>query len=87
MAYQPSFGAWLLLWVTGLIIMNVLLVALAVAAAGQLLDTAATSAQRSAASLHNTASLSAVAYRSPVPAVTLTVKRWAAAARLWTGGP
>ncbi|KAL3153643.1 hypothetical protein ABBQ32_013245 [Trebouxia sp. C0010 RCD-2024] len=82
MAYQPSFGALLLLWVITLIIMTVLLVALALSAAGQLFNTAATSVQSSAASLQTTASVSAAAYRSAAPAVTPNMKRWAAAVRL-----
>ncbi|KAL3140437.1 hypothetical protein ABBQ38_004696 [Trebouxia sp. C0009 RCD-2024] len=84
MAYQPSFWAPLLLWVIIFIIMTVLLMALALSAAGQLFNTAATSVQSSAASWQTTASVRAAAYRSAAPALTITTKRGAAAVRLRT---
>lgn len=84
MADQPSFAAQLLLWVTIIVLINVLLVTLATSAAGQLVPTATTSAQHAAVSLHNAASVSATACRIALPTVTPSVKHWAAAARLRT---
>lgn len=70
MAYQPSFAAQCLLWISILVLSTTLLVALATSAAAQLFykaATSATSAQRSAAYLHNTASVSAAACRRVLP--------------------